>query len=515
MNHSFSKSSTLSSSSSSKKESSLITTNSSRKPPRPQNPFQRKERDNFPNLESFLRTCPDQSSTAEADNSFLSHDGGCDTSSSVLNISIGARAALNEHLRYVAKHGIDGDHESDDDDHDDDHDVKQPDVMHNALDDQWNYLLDQSTHFDASRDMETDTEISFGPAQSLYRVYANTSSCVEQSIEVMTDVSTDFFNSSRAKALMTPERNQAKRNHVVVRGNEDSHSDVFWDEQFAALAPELQSVSVEPRTDTSASFRSASFHVPDISRISSADDESEVRGGLHRSPSVSEQDLIHNPSSHLGDMGFSPILQGGVASPQALSEKLDTSFPSFTVPVPRGSPPSFPRPRKKSHSKSKRTSRQKENFLPNQNSSALDTLPTDLLQAMEPDATPPVWSPISQAGSSITKLIRESISSSSSDKGRKSRTGRLPRDRTAASSTLLQDTSRGSHSSSGSSSSSTPSLTGRKRFRTVVPRRVYMNSSPSQYPEEHDSFGNQTRSTDVSSSPSLQRSLLTSFEAAM
>ena len=69
------------------------------KPPphRANNPFSERQRDNFPSLDAaFLK------------NHSIEIESTCSQGSSFLNISIGARAALTEHLRHVAKYGIDG-----------------------------------------------------------------------------------------------------------------------------------------------------------------------------------------------------------------------------------------------------------------------------------------------------------------------------------------------------------------------------------------------------------------------
>ncbi|KAL3924033.1 MAG: hypothetical protein SGILL_001297, partial [Bacillariaceae sp.] len=87
------------------------------------NPFYEHQRNNFPDFEVALKPAslceifneeedhdddgidyPDFQPMTMTDFSVCSGDGG---SSSILNMSIGARAALNEHLRHIAKFGID------------------------------------------------------------------------------------------------------------------------------------------------------------------------------------------------------------------------------------------------------------------------------------------------------------------------------------------------------------------------------------------------------------------------
>ena len=60
---------------------------------------------------------------------------------------------------------------------------------------------------------------------------------------------------------------------------------------------------------------------------------------------------------------------------------------------------------------------------------------------------------------------------------------------------------------------SVPSIEGRKRFRTVVPRRVFIDTSPSHFPEENDSFA--PRNVNNETMSSCQRSLFVSFEEAI
>ena len=62
-------------------------------------------RENFPNLDNVFDT---NDTTLEAKQALNESLCSVADSSSSLNMSIGARAALNEHMRHVARHGIDG-----------------------------------------------------------------------------------------------------------------------------------------------------------------------------------------------------------------------------------------------------------------------------------------------------------------------------------------------------------------------------------------------------------------------
>jgi hypothetical protein len=84
----------------------------------PRNPFLEQERNHFPDFEVALTSGPIFTTVNDEDNeddqqcSFVDHSVCSGGTSSILKMSIGARAALNEHLRHVAKYGIDGEKSS-------------------------------------------------------------------------------------------------------------------------------------------------------------------------------------------------------------------------------------------------------------------------------------------------------------------------------------------------------------------------------------------------------------------
>lgn len=601
---------------------------------RPQNPFSRRggERDNFPALDDFLevprsllnqhydhhdeRATTQQYAFIESAPSFpLSEDGA--ESTSFLNISIGARAALAEHMRHIAHHGIDGEAAT----------TATSEGPKTLLDLQWEqFLQDKSSCVEtpsknnshASREEEHDFSMFSATSKSSTSplrvdIQATTAAChVEQSIEVMTDVSYDYFTSARVKQLATPERNFGRTHYISTRRQEILHDDEEEEEDSFmvmegtdVLAPELWMADGEGGpSNAHSSFHSTSFCAPDISRISSFDDDdSEPRTLLQQSPNNSFQLLQGDNSTPLA---FPPVFENAVS--QHPAQAVHTSFPTYSsTKAPPRTPPILPHfrpsrgasprhynipsplhaeasfdhhtwpPRQPVQGALKVDGCQldKENGVENYAKAphhetqvtspprkhkigmALETMPNDFLQAIEDahvmegadaaaDAAP--LSPISQGGSHIgggttihgSMIFNESSTTTSSSsrlgggaqqqyhmhhhlrRNRLYQHRKIPNPPTLTTPPTHQDTS----ASTGSSSS----LSGRKRFRTVVPRRVYVDS-PSQFPDEQDSFGqaNNTSSSGLSSSSSAegaarghhesndraQRSLLGSFEATI
>ncbi len=509
---------------------------------RPHNPFSIRDRENFPNMEAFFGNTLNQ--TIE---SISSRDDG---ESSTLNMSIGARAAITEHLRHVLKYGLDGETQSE---------SQETAATKNLLDQKWEHFLEQQSSVRNSSASRTGLEM-----------ISASSSCLEQSIEVMTDISHDFFNSSRVQLLATPERNRNRIHPVSTR--EQVHADAddddfpLDDEAADIMAPELLVMNASSSEEhRHSSFLSSSFCAPDISRISSADDSEP--GAFHRSPNTSFQ-FHHNllrldEDSHLAteDGAANPIILGpsswpvnGLESHQhpfelsfesqppsrcqsdevqrRLSSQLFGTHRSFceTNPtqnliLPRRSNsapglaaqdtfnkenqlPRNPFAMKFSTSQTRRqlhkdeeSSSSSKRLSPTEPAvSALDTLPMNLMEAIELARVEEggALSPISKVGSSHVGIFYESSSSSSR---RRRLTQELP--------VVGYPPVASMPARDASTSTSSSSLTGRKRFRTVVPRRVYMDS-PSQFPDEQDSFGHS--SPDCTIERPAQRSLLDSFE---
>ena len=484
------------------------------------NPFSKragKDRESFPAFEdAFTVASPDDANN----NNNSDHQSEC-SSLSVLNMSIGARAALNEHLRHVAKYGIDDEgreqafDEDEDEDEDDDQDHSP---TNNTLDAQWNYLLD-----DHSSQVNT-TSGSFAGVSCLFTNPGETeTSGLESSIDAMTDVSQndDYFNSSRVQMLATPERNRDRLDHVMTReevATQEPYEDSF--DQFVGSSSDTSSSShhqhVAPElkfSQLSISERNSSFQslsAVDISRISNVDseprkspDDSLIGDDAPFSPILLD---IDPPCNKCLDSSFgsisrrsSPSKQDNLSCAVNASDKENaTQNIGFSAAKKKNTYPDGDNSFSESLHTAKETITQQGStamrskfrlgYPQNVGTSdipATDSMPMDFLRAIMESTPVEAPSPISQIDSHVGH--EETWSKDSSSQRQRSNNG------------------------TSSSPSSIPSLTGRKRFRTVVPRRVYMDSSsPSKFPEEYDSFS--TPSAEKSEE-SAQRSLLDSFEA--
>jgi hypothetical protein len=250
---------------------------------------------------------------ADLDISFFSQ-------ASSLNMSIGARASLNEHLRHVQKYGLDTSTVQVDD---------APQHAINPLDEEWDRLVE-------SRDSPHNSNNSSSLEDTVLHESA-TSEVGHESIEVMTNVSIDYFNSSRVNLLRTPTKNRSRRfNAVSSRGDETSfnQSSLLDDDddddesdagESVTMLRMFAGVGLSPRKLTPPDQSFASFSALDISRISN--DGIEGGGGLRRSPDCSFQDhrsTIDEPlhQSFLSHMEIAPGREfrntsGGVLSPSS------------------------------------------------------------------------------------------------------------------------------------------------------------------------------------------------------
>ena len=147
------------------------------------NPFACRNNYNFPGLEnafdSTKKTSPDRQS-------------------SVLDISIGAHAAINEQTRHVAHFGLDG--------------TKTAKAPHGWSGDyEWDHLLDETNVSHVSTYV-TDIEPNvMHPGQSFVSQLRNNASVLDENEPLdMTFDQSDFFSSSRVGILTTPEKNKPK-----------------------------------------------------------------------------------------------------------------------------------------------------------------------------------------------------------------------------------------------------------------------------------------------------------------
>jgi hypothetical protein len=275
-------------------------------------------RDNFPSWEEVMGEAESAQSPAPASAPPADLDISFFSQASSLNMSIGARASLNEHLRHVQKYGLDTS-------------IVQIDASQHAsnpLDEEWDRLVE-------SRDSPHNSNNTSSLEDTILHESA-TSEVGHESIEVMTNVSIDYFNSSRVNLLRTPTKNRSRRfNAVSTRGESLNQSSLMDDDdddesdggESATMLRMLAGVGLSPRKLTPPDQSFASFSALDISRISN--DGIEGVGGPRRSPDCSFQDhrsTIDEPlqQSFLSHMEMAPGRDfrntsgsGGVLSPRS------------------------------------------------------------------------------------------------------------------------------------------------------------------------------------------------------
>jgi hypothetical protein len=491
------------------------------------NPFAQRDRNNFPGVDLALTTGDAPQlvlyNETTTDHSFCSQGTG---SSSVLNISIGARAALNEHMRHVAKYGIDGERRPE----------KNPNLHQNlptqksTLDEEWDNLLDTTCTSNVSQ-ANSFTRVSSHPRIDFLNSSSNKDG--NETMDAMTDVSNDFFNSSKILLLMTPERNKERIEMVMTRGQEDSpyeeeESDIFG--SSVHMAPELKASLVEgisrqsqqQSTDQNSSF--ISFSAADLSRISATDD----------SPRQSPNSSFQNHRQIIEDSPFFPAMD--MVTPSKCQNSTFESTPQSSPPSREREatpklPPMVSTPKKSTFRRRIQLDEhgEKENREANldldsptmspiavkytnspiiasskmwvqQNGysqvGALDSMPTDFLRAIE----------VTQVPSPNLSMV--DMDQTSCD-GTNNICGFSP----------IPKRQKGEYSSSSSNDdddSSSFAFSDRRRYRTVVPSRVFMTGSPSQYPEAQDSFSVTSRNNSHGQhDQTTPKSLIDSFEAAV
>ena len=226
------------------------------------NPFRartsRQRDENFPPFEEAIartggtpRTQEDEARDSRSSSAALLNQSGC--SSSDANLSISARAALNEHNRHVARYGLDDEDDEDETQQSARASAGQPrndkaegedtstlpaPAPENALDAEWDRLnsshaMINVSHAPSSISTNDDSIHSSPDGRYCDRVVASHSLSGEEAIEVMTDLLSlsgvsDYFNTSRAlEQLRTPEsvRNapESTRNQVTDRRSRYDH----------------------------------------------------------------------------------------------------------------------------------------------------------------------------------------------------------------------------------------------------------------------------------------------------
>lgn len=508
---------------------------------RRRNPFSDRERNNFPDIDEMFQSMKVSSAgLVGGDNSYdgkpfdeeAEDDGCCQQSdiddSSFLRMSIGARAALNEHARFIAKHGIDGEITS-----------GETELNNSAiseagtnvlLDNQWEKILDLS-RVASSVGGSVSEGIPSPPNLTTINLYFEGSSgeksTIEEStsIEVMTDVSFDYFNSSRVNMLITPERNRNRQAEIVLTRDGVGADDSPQNGQQGVLSgSEQENLGRQNENEIEDSFlrlslgnllyannkdvQGSSFNLGDISRISN-NTVSDANYNLDASfQKEGQRDLRigvdENRQNDDNGFGFADVF--GIESPSIIIN--DSSFLS----TPGGNEKHNASPSSKdpilsiedaSAQKSIQTSSSVQSLVSTFITEAcnfaeqvaidleksvvggMESLPIEFLEGIDIGDSIDAPSPISQV-----------YSSSPSSR---------------------QEASTRNHTPSTSTSSArevTPPmhLTGRKLYRTVVPRRVYLEESTEQFSEE------QSISIVVQSDPEttlVGRSLLESFEVVL
>ena len=498
---------------------------------RRRNPFSDGQRNNFPDIDEMFGSMKASASanvSAEADaNPFDEVDDDDQHSdidgSSFLRMSIGARAALNEHARYIAKHGIDGETNHGEAGYNNNSiDETTSEACTNvSLDNQWEKVLDLSRV--ASSIGGSVDGIPTPPKQGIINLYFESSSgeksSLEESIEVMTDVSFDFFNSSRVNMLITPERNRNRRAEIVITrdglgadeslqshpvgfpsgGEQESFCQNENDIQDSFLRLNLGS----PQYSNSNDVQAASFNLGDISRISN-NSFSEANYPLDGTRGL-RINVDESPQNDDNGLGFASLF--GMESPSIILN--DSSFLSASGgKVQQKSSPNSKDPilsiEGSSAQKSARSSSSIQSVVSTFITEAcnyaeqvaldleksvvegMESLPAEFLQSIDiaestdaPSPISPVCSSSSPSSSQEASTIKQTPSSLAS-----STRGHTP---------LMH-------------------LHGRKLHRTVVPRRVYLEESIEV------SIGEQSRSIAIQSDPEttrVGRSLLVSFEEAI
>jgi len=536
---------------------------------RKRNPFSANVRNNFPDIDEMFKSMTVSSSDMNDGDSLIrehlkkcgdddADEIFCQNSdvdeSSVLNMSIGARAALNEHARYIAKFGIDGEINIEmepNNSSSSNSDETNSEVRRNKiLDDQWERLLDESRADSeilgsSSEDIPpppNSTIISFQPdSYSLEK-----SNYEESSIEVMTDVSYDFFNSSRVNLLVTPERNRNRPTEMVMTRDKLDFDDSPSDGQISYhnenddennFGGKIHQEIGRNELDLHCSFD----NIGDISRISNNThsdttrlpdasfesyrrhcdkrtdgDISTTMFGLE-SPSMilNDSSFLSGPNSNfeLGNNGKSVSYSG---SPSTCQSRLDRE--NFSDAKNRATPGESESSEKSVHSSSSIQSAV-SNFITEaytftkqivnnveKSIEGMESLPADFLRSMEISQTD-APSPISDILSNRSTPSHHNEASNERRNMQKSSNDF----QFSNNGISTNEETKNRFASSAVGDTIQIHLTGRKRFRTVVPRRVYLDLPTQRIDEEQDSF------VAVQSDPEPTRvgiSLLESFEDA-
>ena len=193
------------------------------RPRRQGDPF--RGRLNFPGFDEAMEGGERSgSNTNTPPNEALDQSVLSNASTNYTSLSIGARAALNEHMRHVAKYGLDDSHHSDRMEAAAEEEGTPP-QKRDPRDEAWDRLLETSPNISHISASNTSVH-SIGDTFRFERVIHQSSEAGEEAVEVMADQSSDYFNTSRVMELQTPERNLSRK-IVAVTTRQDASAGSF------------------------------------------------------------------------------------------------------------------------------------------------------------------------------------------------------------------------------------------------------------------------------------------------
>ena len=517
------------------------------------NPFESKQRsENFPSWEEAFEgeNHPNRSHAA----SWLDQSSLCSMSSS-LNLSIGARAALAEHIRHIAKHGFDETSSSEEEEGagkeprkvckkkndpvhcKDEESFSEKDQIssRDQLDEQWERYLEGTTTDSSFLDSNPHNVSLFssGPHSPLSDVILSTTNQDgEEEVEVMTAVglsstTSDFFYNSAVNLLQTPERVR----HLPppkIRGRGDttpSSSDDDYDHPvFGCLSSEKEETLLYhspihgrsfDQTPPEESFgptvvgTSREALAPDTSFASlSAVDASRISASLLDVSHISNDGSHHVSQPHaLKGSGETAVLESLALSPisnrtkqsRILDERLQ-----YSSSLQRQGGFDYVRQDDVASTGVLSSSFASGKFLPSLHISAA-------IQEEDEDARGqpelPETGNTLHLGEPLLGLSADAqISEVQYDRTHDSDISTLQNQSSSAKDTTSSSVSANqsfftsqqwqrqqscdkiSQRMMGSDRKQTPLFDDRRKYRTVVPTRVFMDMDPSDFPEEHDSF---------------------------
>jgi hypothetical protein len=540
----------------------------------PRNPFLEQERNHFPDFEVALTSGPMFNTMNDEDNgddqhrSFVDHSVCSGGTSSILNMSIGARAALNEHLRNVAKYGIDGEKSSttnyDGNSQDQEGFLASENVNH-ILDEHWENLLDVSS-CRVNSSGEAESFLGTAPLPLLASmlddssprnsvIYTTSLEGHEDGIEVLYDVSHDFFNSSRVKLLTTPERIQNRRiDMVVTRDDELVNILSLGDNSFAYEEPSsFEETNQGGRTSTSGIQASSflnlqNFGISDDSEHITINESCDNTAEHYFNPG-NMFEVSRSPETsflsqeHQLDLDVSAIIPtAGIVEVEHL-HKQDSSF--LSDPIERGTscrdrddlqksfssaPPILHARRslrRNFHPLNPNATQQKENVSPDigsstnqskSNGSSLHSAMSSFIEEAKSMASY-VMKEVEQSFGGLETLptdffVALDIFDGGIRNGPPSPISQVESNNSTSQESPKKTPEHGKESRNAAHPKSEKLLTRKQRFRTIVPRRIYPLSTHEYSEEDQDSF------LAMRSNPETQRrsqdvSLLESFEVVV